>query len=69
MDRINGLQDLQDKGFNKTKSGASDNDKFLETAVKGDAHFIISGDQDLLTMDQFEGIDIVTVKDFAVYTS
>lgn len=47
----------------------SDDDKFLETAVKGDAHFIISGDQDLLTMDQFEGIDIVTGQDFAVYTS
>ena len=41
----------------------------LETAVKGDAHFIISGDQDLLTMNQFEGIDIVTVQDFAVCTS
>ena len=47
----------------------SDDDKFLETAVRGDAHFIISGDQDLITMGQFEGIDIVTVKDFAVYTS
>ena len=45
-----------------------DDDKFLETAVKGDARFIISGDQDLLTMHQFEGIDIVTVQEFAVYT-
>ena len=45
-----------------------DDDKFLETAVKGDARFIISGDQDLLTMHRFEGIDIVTVQEFAVYT-
>ena len=45
-----------------------DDDKFLETDVKFDARFIISGDQDLLTMHQFEGIDIVTVQDFAVYT-
>ena len=45
-----------------------DDDKFLETAVKGDAQFIISGDQDLLTMHRFEGIDIVTVQVFAVYT-
>ena len=45
-----------------------DDDKFLETAVKGDAQFIISEDQDLLTMHPFEGIDIVTVQDFAVYT-
>ncbi len=45
-----------------------DDDKFLETAAKGDAQFIISGDQDLLTMHRFEGIDIVTVQEFAVYT-
>ena len=45
-----------------------DDDKFLETAVKGDARFIISGDQDLLTMHRFEGIDIVTFQEFAVYT-
>ena len=43
-------------------------DKFLETAVKGNAQFIISGDQDLLTMHRFEGNDIVTVQEFAVYT-
>ena len=43
-------------------------DKFLETAVKGDAQFIISGDQDFLTMHRFEGIDIVTVQEFAVHT-
>ena len=45
-----------------------DDDKFLETAVKGDARFIISGDQVLLTMHRFEGIDIVTVQEFAVNT-
>ncbi len=45
-----------------------DDDKFLKTAVKGDAQFIISGDQDLLTMHRFEGIDIVTVQEFAVHT-
>ena len=45
-----------------------DDDKFLETAVKGDAQFIITGDQDLLAMHRFEGIDIVTVQEFAVHT-
>ena len=45
-----------------------DDDKFLETAVKGDARFIISGDQDLLTMHRFEGIDIVTAQEFAIHT-
>ena len=43
-------------------------DKFLETAVKGDAQFIITGDQDLLAMHRFEGIDIVTVQVFTVYS-
>ena len=43
-------------------------DKFLETAVKGDAQFIITGNQDLLAMHRFEGIDIVTVQEFAVHT-
>ena len=43
-------------------------DKFLETAVKGDAQFIITGDQDLLAMHRFEGIDIVTVQEFDVHT-
>ena len=45
-----------------------DDDKFLETAVKSNAHLIISGGQDILTMHRFEGIDIVTVQEFAVYT-
>ena len=45
-----------------------DDDKFLETGVKGDARFIISGDQALLTMHRFEGIDIVTIQEFAVHT-
>jgi len=41
-----------------------DDDKFLETAVKGGAQFIISGDQDLLIMHPFEGIKIVTAQEF-----
>ena len=45
-----------------------DDNKFLETAVKCDARFIISGDQDLLAMQRFEGIDIVIVQKFAVHT-
>ena len=45
-----------------------DDDKSLETAVKSNAHFIISDDQDILTMKRFEGIDIVTFQEFAVNT-
>jgi putative PIN family toxin of toxin-antitoxin system len=39
-------------------------DKFLELAVNGDAELIVSGDQDLLILNPFLGISIVTVKEF-----
>ena len=34
--------------------------KFLELAVNGDAKFIITGDQDLLILNPFRGINIIT---------
>ena len=37
-----------------------DDDKFLELAVNGRADLIISGDADLLVLDTFRGIPIVT---------
>ena len=38
-------------------------DKLLETAINGEAHCIVSGDADLLTLDPFEGIRIRTPHD------
>lgn len=35
-------------------------DKFLELAVNGRADVIVSGDDDLLTLDPFRGIPIIT---------
>jgi predicted nucleic acid-binding protein len=35
-------------------------DKFLELAVSGHADYIITGDDDLLTMHPFHGIEIIT---------
>jgi uncharacterized protein len=35
-------------------------DKFLELAVNGHADLIISGDADLLALDPFRGVPIVT---------
>jgi uncharacterized protein len=37
-----------------------DDDKFLELAVNGRADVIISGDNDLLVLDVFRGIPIIT---------
>lgn len=38
--------------------------KFLELAVSGKANFIITGDQDLLVLNPFQGIEIITVNEF-----
>jgi putative PIN family toxin of toxin-antitoxin system len=35
-------------------------DKFLELAVEGEADVIVTGDNDLLTLDPFQGISILT---------
>lgn len=39
-------------------------DKFLELAFSGKADFIITGDQDLLVLNPFRNIEIITAKDF-----
>jgi hypothetical protein len=39
-------------------------DKFLELAVNGNAKLIVSGDEDLLILNPFEEIAIVTVRQF-----
>lgn len=41
-----------------------DDDKFLELAVAGEAKIVISGDQDLLVLDPFQGIRIVPPRVF-----
>jgi predicted nucleic acid-binding protein len=39
-------------------------DKCLELAVSGEANCIVSGDEDLLSQDQFRGIPILTPDKF-----
>jgi uncharacterized protein len=41
-----------------------DDDKFLETAINGDAACIVTGDTDLLTLDPFDGVRILTPRAF-----
>ena len=38
--------------------------KFLECAVAGKAQYLVSGDQDLLSLRSFRGIPVVTVSEF-----
>ena len=39
-------------------------DKFLELAVSGNASHLISGDEDLLVLNPFRGVSIVTPRQF-----
>ena len=41
-----------------------DDDKFLEAAVAGNTDYVVSGDQHLLDLESFRGIDIVTPREF-----
>jgi len=41
-----------------------DDDKFLEAAVNGGANALVTGDADLLALDPFEGISIITAADY-----
>lgn len=39
-------------------------DKFLELAVNGGADCVVSGDDDLLVLNPFRGVDVLTPSDF-----
>ena len=41
-----------------------DDNKFIECALDSECYYIVSGDKDLLTVSEYEGIHIVTVAEF-----
>jgi len=43
--------------------------KFLELAASGKAHYIVSGDEDLLVLNPFRGIQILTPREFLTAAS
>lgn len=45
-------------------SADPDDDHVLACAVAGDADYLVSGDRHLLTLGSYEGITIVTVREF-----
>jgi putative PIN family toxin of toxin-antitoxin system len=47
-----------------TRCRDPDDDKFLELAANGHADVIVSGDDDLLVLDTFRGIPIITAAAF-----
>ena len=42
----------------------TDDNKFIEIAVVGSAQYIVSGDKDLLTLGEYEGIKILKPSEF-----
>ncbi len=41
-----------------------DDNKFIECALDSECYYIVSRDKDLLTVEEYEGVQIVTVTDF-----
>jgi len=41
-----------------------DDDKFLSCAVDGKAYYIVSGDKDLLSLESYGNIEIITASEF-----
>jgi uncharacterized protein len=41
-----------------------DDDKLLETAIIGNAEYLVTGDQDLLVLNPFQSVEIVTLAQF-----
>lgn len=46
-----------------------DDDTILGTAVAGNADCIVTGDSDLLVLERFQGVDVVSPSEFARYES
>jgi uncharacterized protein len=42
-----------------------DDDKFLDAAVSGGAQYVVSGDHDLQVLDKYQGVQILSPRDFA----
>lgn len=61
LERVASLVEIVDVLQPIRASRDADDDKFLEAAVNGRADVIVTGDKDLLDLDPFRGIAIVTL--------
>jgi putative PIN family toxin of toxin-antitoxin system len=63
-----GLLALRGELVNPTRSVRvcrdPDDDMFIEAALEGKAEWVVTGDQDLLTLEKFEGVRFVTPRIF-----
>ncbi|MBI5875222.1 MAG: putative toxin-antitoxin system toxin component, PIN family [Deltaproteobacteria bacterium] len=49
--------------ISKIRKDPADN-KFIECAIEGEADYIVSGDEHLLSLKHYKGIQIISAKDF-----
>ncbi len=63
MPLINSIEMIEPKTHIEI-SRDPDDDKFIECAKDADALYIVSGDKDLLVIENYEGIQIITAKGF-----
>ena len=63
-----GLLALRGELVNRSRSVRAcrdpDDDMLIEAALEGKAEWVVTGDQDLLTLEKFEGIRFVTPRTF-----
>lgn len=55
---------IEPRGGIETVARDPSDDKFLEAAVTGQADWLVSGDYDLLDMEEYEGIAIIPPHEF-----
>ena len=60
---VENLEFIENKYFD-SYSRDPDDDKFINCARSGGIHYIVSGDKDLLVLEEISGIKIVGVADF-----
>ncbi len=68
VERLLGLLALRGELVNPSRSVRAcrdpDGDMFIEAALEGNAEWVVTGDQDLLSLEKFEGIRFVTPRIF-----
>ena len=62
-----GAEIVEPATFDRQICRDADDDAILGTAVAGDADCIVTGDSDLLILERFEGVDILSPSEFARY--
>ncbi len=64
LHQTSAMAELIESGIVMNVCRDPDDNRILECALAGAANFIITGDDDLLTLDSWESVQIITVRQF-----